>query len=162
MKKFVITACALALAFTPSAMSAQIDVGAQGNWGEDVDFGVGGRVVVGLPVQAVSLQAIGEFNYYFPDGFDYWEANGNLVYAITVPNSPATPYVGGGINIAHVEVEVLGQSASDTEVGLNLLGGVRFEAAPKITPYAEAKYEVQGGEQFFVTAGVAFNVGPGM
>jgi opacity protein-like surface antigen len=119
-------------------------------------------------VEQVPLQVIGSFDLFFPDidGVDYWEINGNVVYLVEVPRSPISPYVGVGLNVARASVEttVLGQpvSASDTEIGLNLLGGVQFEAAPKVKPYGEVRFEVSGGEQIpVITAGVAFNVGPG-
>ncbi len=168
MKKLVIVTMFLVLALSPAALQAQLDVGAQASWAEDVDFGVGARGSVRLPVASVPLEATAAFDVFFPsiDGISYYEFNANVAYLIQVPNSPVQPYVGGGLNFAIIsmdEITILGQpiGGSSTEVGLNILGGARFNMSPKLAPYGELRFEAGGGEQFVVTAGLLFNVGPG-
>ncbi len=173
MKKLVIVTMFLVLALSPAALQAQLDVGAQASWAEDVDFGVGARGSLRLPVASVPLEATAAFDVFFPsiDGISYYEFNANVAYLIQVPNSPVQPYVGGGLNFAIISADeitetILGQpivigGGSSTEVGLNILGGARFNMSPKLAPYGELRFEAGGGEQFVVTAGLLVNVGPG-
>ena len=48
-----------------------------------------------------------------------------------------------------------GRSASDTDLGLNLLGGTLFGRG-KVNPFVELRVELAGGEQFVLTGGVLF------
>jgi hypothetical protein len=149
-----------------------VSFGAQINWSDDADLGVGGRVIVSLNQFMEGLEAVGSFDYYFPgDGgvdtggvdvdLQYFEINANAVYKFTLSSSSLRPYVGGGLNIAHAKGGVgidLGDagsfdfSASETRVGLNVLGGVLF--AKRF--FAEAKFELGGGETFVLTGGIRF------
>lgn len=164
MKRAILAITATVL-FVPGSLFAQLDFGAQGSWGENSDFGVGGRLVVGLPISP-GLELTGAFDYFFPEeeGVDYWELNANLAYKIPNP-SPLSPYLGVGVNVAHLAVErTLGNEVfdeSDSEVGLNVLGGARLNIG-SIMPFAEARYELGGGEQFVASVGLLFNVGPGL
>lgn len=140
---------------------AQAAFGVQGNWGDEADFGIGGRILANL--ESVNLEAVGSFDLYFPDDrgsedVDYWEINGNLFYHIRLRDTDAVvPYLGGGLKIARAEVG----SADDTEVGLNLGGGARFPTSSSVTPFAEAKYTISDGlaEQFVITFGFLFGSG---
>jgi hypothetical protein len=156
----LVAATAALLVMTPAALAAQVNLGGQASWADDADLGLGARVAVGLP--AVPLEAIGSFDYFFPDGdVDYWEINANVAYSFSLPASPVTPYAGGGLSYAHVSADLpTGGSASDSEVGLNVLGGVKF-SLPRLQPFAEARVELGGGEQFVLTGGLMFNIGPG-
>lgn len=167
MKKVLTTVLALAaaLAFVAAPAAAiegmPIKVGVQGNFGDDVDFGVGARVeynleeMVGMPIAAV-----GSFDYFFPGdtfGVDvtYWEINANAIYGIPVTEM-ITPYAGAGLNIAHASASAGGASASDTEFGANVLAGAKFDIGMMFTPFAEFRLELSGGEQWVVTGGVLF------
>lgn len=163
---------AAVLAGVAGPVSAQ-RFGVHANWSDDFDFGLGGRV----EVDALNLITdegpfsrtffIGTFDYFFPDcGFDgdddsfdcsYWEINGNL--AIPLAASGIDPYVGAGLNIARFSADYDGVvpgvdiEGSDTDVGLNLLGGLRFLIS-SLSAYAEARLELGGGEQFVITGGI--------
>lgn len=163
MRRLLVAVCLAAFLLVPSAAYAQLDLGGQLSWGDDADFAVGGRVVLGIPSEQVPLEAIGTFDYFFPDedGLNYWELNTNVVYRIPVQVPMLTPYAGAGINIAHASLDTDGVDVSDTEVGINLLGGVKYNAGP-VTPFGELRFELDGGEQFVLSLGVLFNVGPGL
>jgi hypothetical protein len=140
-----------------------VSFGVQASFGSDTDFGIGGRVVFGLQslFPTTPLDAHVGFDYFFPDapaGVDvtYWEINGNVAYRIPNVRSSLAPYVGGGLNIAHASAASGGVSASDTKVGLNLLGGTTFGTRSKVKPFAEARVILGGGEQFVITGGVRF------
>jgi hypothetical protein len=151
-----------------------VSFGLEGDWGEDTDFGVGARVILNLESVLPGLEAVGSFNYYFPStGEDvpgvavdakFWEINANAVYKLKVGEGSLKPYFGGGLVIAHakggvgVDLGELGSfdfSASDTQLGINVLGGVLIgRKSPRF--FVEAKIEEIDGSQFVVSAGVRF------
>ena len=167
MRKLLIAACAALFILSPGALQAQVALGGQLSWAEDADLGVGARGTFGLPT-TVPLEIHGSVDYFFPSDISgasitYWEANANLVYKFQIPASPVAPYAGAGLNLAYVSVDIgiPDVDTSTTEIGLNLLGGAMFNLGP-ITPFGEMRFEVNGGEQFVISAGALFSVGPGM
>jgi hypothetical protein len=154
MRKLLLTfAFLLFLAGTASEAQAQTRFGVQANLADDVDFGIGARVAISPPGRS-PIKILGSFDWFFPDGpFDYWELNGNIVYVVPVQNSAVAPYLGGGLNVAHISPDGV-SFGSDTEMGLNLLGGIEFGGALPL--FVEARVEVEGGEQFVLTGGIYF------
>jgi len=143
---------------------AQVRFGAQASFGDDVDFGLGARAVFSLKQFNERLEGIASFDWFFPDsgvGVDwtYFEINGNVVYSIPLSSSSSLrPYAGGGLNIARSSIDFdtpLLSSASDTEIGLNVLGGTKFGSG-RLTPFAELRIELGGGEQFVISGGFLF------
>lgn len=143
-----------------------VRVGGQVSYADDADLGIGPRLAIELPSVASGVWLVGSFDYFFPDdGFlssgtdvDYWEINGNIIYAIQLPNAPnVEPYLGAGINIARVSATTESPAAefSDTNVGLNVLGGLDFPLQG-LTPFVEVRLEIDGGEQFVIAGGVMF------
>lgn len=146
-----VVAIALA-AFAPSPLSAQ-RYGMQVSWGDDADIGLGARGVFGLPGswQLPRLDAIASFDWFFPGGsVNYFEVNTNVAYRVPGVTGVA-PYVGGGLNIAHSS-----NGTSNTNLGLNILGGMRFNIGPKLNALTEARIELSGGKQLVLTFGVLF------
>jgi opacity protein-like surface antigen len=154
---------AIALAIGAGSASAQ-RFGAQLNWSDDFDFGVGARVELGMPNLFTSsgplsrTSLVGSFDYFFPDCEEcsYWEINGNVTVPITA--SGVDPYVGAGLNVARFSVDLgsgLGGDASNTEVGLNLLGGLNFQLG-RVAAFGEGRLELSGGEQLVLTFGIKF------
>jgi len=133
--------------------------GVQGSWGDDTDFGIGARLELGLPNLFTTqgpfsrTYLIGSFDWFFPDFCDdiddcsYWEINANLAIPITAQS--IDPYVGTGLNIARVAAF----DESETEVGLNLLGGIRFNLG-SLGAFTEGRFVLSGAEQFVLTFGV--------
>lgn len=112
-------------------------------------------------------------DYYFLDcdggisGADVscslFSIKGNAIYEFGGGGTTAfTPYAGAGIAlaIARAEVSVPGFSASesDTEVGLNLLGGARFEAGG-FQPFVQAEVGLGGADIFSIVGGLLFTFG---
>src|SRR5438874_8056853 len=135
--------------------------GVQLDWGNDPNFGIGGRGV--FPLQSLfpktPLDGIVSFDYFFPgNNVKYWEINGNVAYRFRVPaRSSLGPYAGGGLNIAHASVTIAGVSGSDTKAGLNLLGGTTFKVKRStLIPFVEGRGELGGGKTFILTGGVRF------
>lgn len=151
-------AAAASVVILSSSAQAQA-IGIQGVWGEDTDLGLGARLEWGLNNVFTTQGAfsrtflITEFNYYFPDFCEdvddcsFWEINGNIAVPITAQT--IDPYAGLGLNIARVSV--LGES--DSEVGLNLLGGLRFNLG-RLGAYTEGRFVLSGAEQFSLTFGL--------
>jgi hypothetical protein len=129
----------------PDAHAASGNFAIQGDWGDDEDFGIGARVFFDVGGRHDGWGGLASFDYFFPgDDFRYWELNGNLTYAL---GGDLQPYVGGGLNLAHLGLRGAG---SDTNVGLNLLGGIRVSRRV----FAEGRVELGGGKQFVLTVGV--------
>lgn len=176
MRKLLITGSLVILVFAPTAANAQIALGGQLSVADDYDLGLGARATFGLPT-AVPLEIITTADYFFPDGMtgidvSYWEINANLVYLFSIPSSIVAPYAGGGLNFAHASVstdlsqlgivipgELPAIEGSQSELGLNLLGGAKFNLG-SITPFGELRIELNGGEQFVFSAGALFRLGP--
>jgi len=159
MKKLLYVVCMAGLALVPASATAQVGVAPQVSWADDTDVGIGGRLTLRLPTQ-LPLEVTGAFDFFFPDEDvidTYWEANANVNYLVQTVQSLFVPYVGAGLNVARLETA----SADDTQIGLNLLGGVRYAGTPA-TPYGEVRFEVDGGEQVVFTVGLIVNVGPGL
>lgn len=153
MKKVLLMAGALMLFALPTQSHAQI--GAQVSYGSDSDIGVGARFAFGMPTVRTGLEAIISADYFFPDCGDctWIEFNGNA--ALNLASKSLNPYVGAGLNVARVSVDVGTADASSTEVGLNLLGGLKFPGT-SMTPFAEAKLTIGGSEQFVISGGILF------
>ena len=133
--------------------------GPQASFADESDLGLGARAHWNLNTSR-PLAVITSFDYFFPSapaGVDakHWEVNGNMAYQF---GRRWKPYVGPGLNLARrtADVPVADVSASETSLGVNMLGGVRRVDGRKRQYFAEARYEVGGGEQFLVTAGVLF------
>lgn len=147
----VLTVFALA---APRGVEAQeVHFGPQLSLAEDTDLGVGGRALVNLSGME-GFEIAGSFDYFFPgSNFDYWEINGNLHYNIQVSESEVFfPYIGAGLNYANAS----SGGVSNSDIGLNLVGGSKFQAAERFIPYAELRVEAGGGEQIVVTGGLLF------
>ena len=121
---------------------------------EGGDFGLGVRSEFG----AASLALVLSFDYYFPDqeigDLTFYELNANLTF--TFPMEGFRPYVGGGVGIARASFDEDFFLDSETQTGVNILGGVKFSGG-LVTPFVEARYVIYDeGEAFdnrFVLAG---------
>lgn len=166
MKRLLTAVCTVfALVAMAGPAQAQVQFGPQISYADDFDFGVGARAQFGLGSlfgeegAAADLVGVASADFFFPDcGFgdcSYMEINGNVLYPIEIEDSGIAPYVGGGLNIARFSTDFEGVSASDTEIGLNALGGINFALGP-LSAFTEARIELSGGEQFVLTFGALF------
>ena len=133
--------------------------GPHASFADDSDLGLGARAPWSFTNRR-PVALITSFDYFFPStptGLDakHWEVNGNMAYHF---GRRWRPYVGPGLNLARRTATFTGTdlAGSDTSVGMNVLGGVRRVEGRKRQYFAEARYELGGGEQFLVTAGVLF------
>ena len=165
MRKLLSAVALVGMLAVPGAADAQFTLGPVGAFHDDFDFGVGAYAAIPVPSLDENLSINPSFVYFFPDGdFDFWEINGDVVYRFVVADDvPVLPFALAGLNIARFStpsVTVLGQTVggSNTEIGLNLGGGVGFRAE-SVLPFVGAKFEIQDSSGFVVFGGVGFTVG---
>jgi opacity protein-like surface antigen len=167
MKRQLVAACLIGLAVVPrvSAQAPLVDrprFGVQVNFAsDDVDFGVGAHVDIPMAalVNNQPLFAQVAADIFFPgNDITYLELNGNLLYRFVIPNSPLAPYAGAGLNFAYADNGncPAGADCSSTDLGVNLVGGVRFPNAGRLLPFVQARFELGGGELFVLSGGVHF------
>jgi opacity protein-like surface antigen len=125
---------------------------------EGGDFGIGARSEFGTS----SLALVLSFDYYFPgdelENLKFYELNANL--AFTFPTEGFRPYIGGGVGIARVSFDEDFFDESQTETGINILGGVKFGGGP-VSPFVEGRYVFYDEEEgftnrFVLTGGILF------
>jgi opacity protein-like surface antigen len=128
--------------------------------------GIGARAVfsgLGTAVKVPGLGAYGSFDYFLPSSSFYgssptfWEINVNGTWDIPDMTGGFKPYVGAGINYAHLSqtIPIIG-SVSGSETGLNLLGGARFNPTPKLHLFGEVRLELRSGSAAVFTVGLLF------
>ena len=138
----------------PTAVQAQqLTAGVNGSWSSEVDLGLGGRLNWNIP--DVDLEGVASVDVYAPDPGDFgdfWEINANLFYHFHLPDTRSVlPYAGGGLNIAKVDVG----PRDDTELGLNLGGGIKFPTE-NLTPFVEGRGVLSDFDHFVLSFGVLF------
>ena len=171
MKKWLIAAGVVAAAgFMADPAEAQ-QFGVKASYADDFDLGIGVLAqtalgdVIDLDEDSPLSPVTGRvgFDWYFPDcGGDcsYFEINADGLYPLEFGEGFA-PYVGGGLNIARISFDFGGFGGGDvsnTEIGLNAIGGAMFDLGG-FDVGAEAKIELGGGEQFVLAGYVLLGGG---
>ena len=149
------------LALTPGLSQAQVTLGPTLAYDNDVDFGIGAMVGVPLSSFGDGVRLMADVVLFFPDatGVDYFEINGGVTYDFPVENSTVTPFALAGINIGRTSVDIPGlPGGSSTELGLNVGGGIKFDAG-NLRPTAGVRLEISGGELFVIFASLPFQLG---
>jgi opacity protein-like surface antigen len=122
------------------------------------DWGIGARGEFGTAHLALVLS----FDWYFVNGeiqdLKFYEGNANLQF--TFPTEGFRPYVGGGVGFARASLGLNIFNDSETETGVNILGGLKF-GGPGINPFVEIRYTFYGSTQsfdnrFIFTGGILF------
>jgi len=159
MRKIIAIASILLIsAVATERAEAQVQFGANVSWGDDTDIGLGARLKFGLGSLTTRSNVEGRvtFDYFFPDGFDYWQVTGDGIYQIA-PTGSVAPYLGGGLGLSRSSVDVSpGFSGSSTDFFLNLIGGLKFKPLGNIRPFAEARFQIGDGSQLVLAGGVFF------
>jgi opacity protein-like surface antigen len=178
----VITVAAALIGTAGPARAGDVQLGPRFNVSDDADLGIGADVRWNFLRDDPRLALSASFDYFFPDDGDdelddaladfesflpndldlpfdftrdteveYWEANLNLTWDFTTDRA-VIPYAGVGVNYAHSRASAFGFDADESDVGANVVAGVRIQRRF----YVEAKQEAGGGELFVVTVGVRF------
>ena len=156
-------AVAAFLALGPTGVAGQVQIGPTLALHDDFDFGIGASIAAQTPGIGEGFGFMGDFIVFFPepDNLDYIEFNGNVTYSFPLAESTVLPFVLGGLNIARASIDdTLGDSVSDTDLGVNLGGGIAFDAG-SFRPLVGGRFEVNGGDGFVVFATLPFEVGGG-
>ncbi|MBT8395782.1 MAG: hypothetical protein HKO65_03035 [Gemmatimonadetes bacterium] len=156
----------------PSQAWGQFQVGPYLAYHDDADLGIGAFVGVPLPEIDENLSVVADFGFFFPgdhgsegSDWDYWELNGDAIYRFPLENVGFTPWALGGINIARWSHDRGSEGpgddhSGDTDIGINLGGGVTFGEGP-VAPFAGVKFELSGGDGAVIFGGLSFTVGEG-
>ena len=149
---------AAAMLAVPAAASAQITVGPVLAYHDGADLGIGGSLGTALEQLGEEFGLLADVLIFFPDVGSYFEINGNLTYDFPLENSSVVPFLLGGLNFARASATVGTFTASSSDIGLNLGGGVDFDLG-NFRPTAGLRAQVEGGSGviFFVT--LPFEVG---
>ena len=164
MKKLLFGTALVGALAMPGLASAQTVVGPTVLYHDNADFGVGAFVMFPLEQFDPNLGMNVNFGYYFPDaptGVDvnFWELNADVLYHFPVAaDAPVSPFALGGLNIARASGGAGGFTESNTEIGINLGGGITFPS-DSFRPLVGAKIELEGGDGFVLFAGLGFPVG---
>lgn len=152
----------LFLLFT-ATMFSQISVGAQFVYGTDAEIGAGVKASFKI-TDAIKVSP--SINYYFGEsvagvssssvGFN---ADGHYVFDI---GNGLSFYPLAGLNVTLSRVSgnrfFRNNTVSNTEIGVNVGGGVNYNFTEKLTGVFETKYVVGNYDQAVFSAGVLFNL----
>ncbi len=163
MKKFMLLfVAAMCVAVTSTT---QVQAQEKGDMAAGVQFALGTgdsftNVGLGAKFQwnvIDRLRLEPSFNFFFKKDFvSMWDFNANVHYQFPV-GGKVDLYPLAGLSVLGTKASVLGFSASDSEIGLNLGGGVDFDLSERLVLNVEAKYKI-GGEwsRFILSAGVGY------
>ena len=167
MHRTILTAGAIVLLALsiPGRTSAQARIGPYLAYHDDADLGIGGFVTVPLHSLDENLSFAGDMGVFFPDHWggrthdvSYWEINADGLYTFPLEEYSFTPWALVGVNIAHWSVgrdAFERPSVEDTELGINLGGGLTFGSGP-FRPFAGVKIELDGGRGGVLFGGLSF------
>lgn len=141
--------------------------GAQVSWGDESDIGVGVRGEWDFANKLTNTGAfsrafiIGQFDYYFIDcpagaSCTFFEINPSLAIPFQTTGTNVKPYAGAGLRISRMSQSAGGVSASESDMGLNLLGGLKFGLGG-MDAFTEARLGLGGDfEQLAISFGFLF------
>jgi opacity protein-like surface antigen len=178
----IMTVAAAGLLGVAPARAGDVQFGPRINVSDDADLGLGADVRWTFLRDDPRLALSASFDYFFPEdgneafedalrnfedllpddvplpfdfspdsNVEYWEANLNLTWDFTT-DRVVIPYAGVGVNYGHSRVSAFGFDSDDSDIGANVLAGVRIHRRF----YVEAKQEAGGGDLFVLTVGVRF------
>jgi hypothetical protein len=162
MKKLLYAVALVGMLAAPSVVQGQTEAGPMLAYHTDAEaIGVGGFLSIPLPQLGEGFGVVPNLIWWFPDAGTMFEVNGDVTYAFPVAaDSPVLPFAFAGLNVFRFSFDVPGGgSFSNTDVGLNLGGGVQFPSS--LNPFAGAKFEIQDGTGFVIFGGIGFPVGGG-
>lgn len=164
MRTLPILLCVLALGVlaSPRAAEAQVQIGPTLAYHDDFDVGLGGTLNVQMPALGDRIGFMADVLVFFPDAenLDYLEFNGNVTYDFPLDNQSVRPFALVGLNVARASVDVPGalETGDETEMGLNLGGGIGFDLGA-LRPTVGARLEISGGEGVVLFVALPFEVG---
>jgi opacity protein-like surface antigen len=120
-------------------------------------IGAEGRFGLLQLVPSVRLDLRPFFDYYFISDVTVFDIGADALFAFDIHQDMFEPYAGAGLNVGHYSVSVGSASASDTSVGLDLLGGVNFLPKERLRPFVEFRLSIGGDwKPYDLTGGLIF------
>ena len=102
--------------------------------------------------------------YAFVDNVTLLQINGDLIARFGAPGASLVPYAGAGLAISMVSIDdcpdIPGLDCSNTDFGLNALGGVEFPGALGFgSPFAQARLTLADGSAISLLGGLVIPLG---
>jgi hypothetical protein len=135
----------------PSTARAELDFGVRGGFYDDADAGfIGGELLWGLTRQWYFNPNL---EYVFVDNGDLMTLSADFHYDFPT-RSPFYVWAGGGPAVILRDPDC--NSCSDTDFGLNLLGGVGFGKGQALRPYIQGKIILADDTEAVLAVGLRF------
>lgn len=139
---------------------ARADIGIQAGprTGIELDgqhLSVGGDVRFTFPLSPLTLNL--SFDYYFIEDQTLFQIGFNPLYYLPLATRHLSPYVGAGMGVTRFAFPEtsMGSDSNGVRVGLNLIGGVRFDL-PVARPFAQAMVSLGEIDLYTIGIGVLF------
>lgn len=168
MKRLFTLLILLALAVPFTAQRAEAQFSLIPYLGYNTEDGLGPLIGIGAEFDApnlggltLSIQPGIEYVFTDGDGVDYLQLDGNVIARFGAPGASILPYAGAGLGVAFVSYDIGDDSETETELGLNLLGGIIFPGAFGFgNPYLQARYSlIDPFEAFSIMGGIRIPLG---
>jgi opacity protein-like surface antigen len=142
-----------------TVMYSQTKIGLQAAYGTNTDFGIGAKASFGISDKFLASPSI---NYFFGESAQGASTsvlgiNADAHYIASDKNGLSL-YPLAGINFTRSSATVFGMSASSTEIGFNVGGGLNYELSSSLTGVFEAKYVLSAFDQAIFSVGVLYNL----
>lgn len=174
MRKSLLLALLVAFALPFTAPKAQAQFVLTPYLGYNIEdgfgflVGIGGEFVAPFDINNLDLSIAPSAEYVFTDadGVSYFQINGDVI-AKFAPSGSIAPFAGAGLAIGFFsfdEVDVgFGQTVgggSETEIGINVLGGVTFPGALAFgDPYVQGRLTLIEGSAISLIGGLRIPLG---
>jgi hypothetical protein len=119
---------------------------------DDAFLGLEARFDVADVGSSAVLQINPSFSYYLTDNIDVFNFSLNLPFEFQIDDSVLRPMVAPGIGIWHYS-----NGGSETEITLNLIGGLLFFLDP-VEPFIQLRVYLGDGSGAELMAGVLFRL----
>jgi hypothetical protein len=120
---------------------------------DDAFIGLEGRFDIAEVGSSAILQLNPSFSYYLTDNTDVFNFSLNLPFEFQIGDSVLRPLVAPGVGIWHFSYN----DNSDTEVTLNVIGGLLFYLAP-VEPFVQLRVYIGDGSGAELMGGVLFQL----
>jgi hypothetical protein len=157
-KTFVNVAGAVAVAYlflVPTGARAEVDFGVRAGLYSDADAGfIGGELLWGVTRQWYFNPNL---EYVFVDDGDLYTVNLDAHYDFNTGN-PFYVWAGGGpAFIFQGADDDCRRCEDETDIGLNLLGGVGFGKGQALRPYIQGKVTISDETEAAIAVGIRFH-----